>query len=113
MYTDGAIGHCCLWHDKPGVPVLHSKFLPRQMTRIRSRRRPARWRSLPETFTGVCWAFYERRAGLRALLRLAQGWNLRHLDSLLSRTLAKKGLAIPGVSTPYLYFGMWRSIFAW
>ena len=42
-----------------------------------------------------------------------QGWNLRHLDSLLSRTLEKKKLAIPGVSTPYLYFGMWRSIFAW
>ncbi len=43
----------------------------------------------------------------------AQGWNMRHLDSLLSRTLQRKGLAIPGVSTPYLYFGMWRSIFAW
>lgn len=42
-----------------------------------------------------------------------QGWNMRHLDSLLSRTLQRKGLAIPGVSTPYLYFGMWRSIFAW
>ncbi|CAL8468488.1 g8028 [Coccomyxa elongata] len=42
-----------------------------------------------------------------------KGWNLRHLDSLLSRTLEKKNLAIPGVSTPYLYFGMWRSIFAW
>ena len=38
---------------------------------------------------------------------------MRHLDSLLSRTLQRKGLAIPGVSTPYLYFGMWRSIFAW
>ncbi|KAK9828707.1 hypothetical protein WJX72_001637 [[Myrmecia] bisecta] len=43
-----------------------------------------------------------------------KGWNLRHLDSLLSRTLSKNDLdAIPGVNTPYLYFGMWRSIFAW
>lgn len=42
-----------------------------------------------------------------------QGWNLRRLDSMLSRTLDKNKVQIPGVSTPFLYFGMWRSIFAW
>eukprot|EP00192_Tetraselmis_astigmatica_P003013 CAMPEP_0117659286 /NCGR_PEP_ID=MMETSP0804-20121206/6342_1 /TAXON_ID=1074897 /ORGANISM="Tetraselmis astigmatica, Strain CCMP880" /LENGTH=586 /DNA_ID=CAMNT_0005465915 /DNA_START=150 /DNA_END=1910 /DNA_ORIENTATION=- len=42
-----------------------------------------------------------------------QGWNLRHLNTILSRTLEEKGHSIPGVVTPYLYFGMWRSIFAW
>ena len=42
-----------------------------------------------------------------------QGWNLRHLDSLLTRTLEAKKVALPGVNTPYLYFGMWRSVFAW
>ena len=42
-----------------------------------------------------------------------QGWNLRNLDSLLSRTLEAKNKALPGVNTPYLYFGMWRSTFAW
>ena len=41
------------------------------------------------------------------------GWNPARLDSLLSRALAGAGAAIPGVSTAYLYFGMWRSIFAW
>jgi jumonji domain-containing protein 2 len=40
-------------------------------------------------------------------------WNVAHLQSLLSRTLAAAGAAIPGVSTPYLYFGMFRSTFAW
>ena len=42
-----------------------------------------------------------------------QGWNLRHLDSLLTRTLEAKKVSLPGVTTPYLYFGMWRSVFAW
>lgn len=42
-----------------------------------------------------------------------QGWNLRNLDSLLSRTLEAKQKSLPGVTTPYLYFGMWRSTFAW
>ena len=43
----------------------------------------------------------------------SQGWNLQSLSSLLSRTLQENKLAIPGVSTSYLYFGMWRSLFAW
>ena len=47
------------------------------------------------------------------LLSAVQGWNLRRLDSMLSRTLDKHKVQIPGVSTPFLYFGMWRSIFAW
>lgn len=37
-------------------------------------------------------------------------WNVGELDSLLSRTLR---YALPGVTTPYLYFGMWRASFAW
>ena len=37
-------------------------------------------------------------------------WNVGSLDSLLSRTLK---CALPGVTTPYLYFGMWRASFAW
>lgn len=40
-------------------------------------------------------------------------WNVGKLDSLLSRTLEHAGLCIPGVTTAYLYFGMWRSMFAW
>ncbi|KAK9810617.1 hypothetical protein WJX73_004683 [Symbiochloris irregularis] len=42
-----------------------------------------------------------------------KGWNLRHLDSLLTRTLKKKKISLPGCNTPMLYFGMWRSTFAW
>lgn len=40
-------------------------------------------------------------------------WNIRRLDTLLTRALAAKGVSIPGVISPYLYFGMWRSFFAW
>ena len=39
-------------------------------------------------------------------------WNVAHLPSTLSRLLpSDQGL--PGVNTPYLYFGMWRATFAW
>ena len=41
------------------------------------------------------------------------GWNIRKLNTMLSRTLHAKGHTLPGVTTPYLYFGMWRSTFAW
>ncbi|KAJ3157394.1 hypothetical protein HDU86_003285 [Geranomyces michiganensis] len=36
-------------------------------------------------------------------------WNLAHLDNLLKRVKAK----LPGVTIPYLYFGMWKATFAW
>ncbi|KAG8701435.1 hypothetical protein FRC08_004080 [Ceratobasidium sp. 394] len=39
-------------------------------------------------------------------------WNVSCLPSLLSRLLPD-GNKIPGVNTPYLYFGMWRATFAW
>ncbi len=36
-------------------------------------------------------------------------WNLSHLDTLLSRKL---GFNFSGVTKPYLYFGMWKAMFA-
>eukprot|EP00158_Paraphelidium_tribonemae_P005264 Partr_v1_DN27253_c2_g1_i1_m38432 putative DNA damage-responsive transcriptional repressor len=36
-------------------------------------------------------------------------WNVARLDNLLNDI----GKAIPGVNTPYLYFGMYKSTFAW
>jgi hypothetical protein len=36
-------------------------------------------------------------------------WNISKLESLLT----KVGTAIPGVTTPYLYFGMYKATFAW
>jgi JmjC domain, hydroxylase len=38
-------------------------------------------------------------------------FNVAHLPSLLTRLKLRKPL--PGVNTPYLYFGMWRATFAW
>ncbi|KAB5590048.1 jumonji family transcription factor [Ceratobasidium theobromae] len=39
-------------------------------------------------------------------------WNVACLPNLLERLLPT-GNKIPGVNTPYLYFGMWRATFAW
>ncbi|GAA6063528.1 hypothetical protein JCM10212_006701 [Sporobolomyces blumeae] len=39
-------------------------------------------------------------------------WNVAHLGDLLPK-LAPKECLIPGVVSPYLYFGMWRATFAW
>ena len=36
-------------------------------------------------------------------------WNVANLDNILNE-LGKK---VPGVNTPYLYFGMYRASFAW
>jgi hypothetical protein len=44
---------------------------------------------------------------------VSQGWNLRRLDTTLSTVLKDAGFTLPGVNAPYLYFGMWRSTFAW
>ncbi|SCV67365.1 BQ2448_6011 [Microbotryum intermedium] len=41
-----------------------------------------------------------------------QAWNVAHLGDLLPK-LAPKSCQIPGVVSPYLYFGMWRATFAW
>ena len=37
-----------------------------------------------------------------------KSWNVAHLDNLFTR-MKVKGIRIPGVNTPYLYFGMWRA----
>ncbi|KAG2489039.1 hypothetical protein HYH03_012477 [Edaphochlamys debaryana] len=43
--------------------------------------------------------------------KLPYGWNLQNLGDLLQ---TQKGVdAVPGVTTPMTYFGMWRSFFAW
>ncbi|GAA5913481.1 uncharacterized protein JCM6883_004402 [Sporobolomyces salmoneus] len=39
-------------------------------------------------------------------------WNVAHLGDLLPK-LAPRDCSIPGVVSPYLYFGMWRATFAW
>jgi jumonji domain-containing protein 2 len=37
-------------------------------------------------------------------------WNLNHLDSILD---VLGDIRIPGINVPYLYFGMWKAMFAW
>ena len=44
---------------------------------------------------------------------VTDGWDISRLDSLLSRTLKEKNITLDGVNSSYLYFGMWRSLFAW
>ncbi|THH06325.1 hypothetical protein EW145_g4167 [Phellinidium pouzarii] len=40
-------------------------------------------------------------------------WNVSALPSTLTRLLPASLNGLPGVNTPYLYFGMWRATFAW
>ncbi|KAM9081044.1 lysine-specific demethylase 4D-like [Megaptera novaeangliae] len=40
-------------------------------------------------------------------------WNLGHLGTLQDLLEQECGVVIEGVNTPYLYFGMWKTAFAW
>ncbi|XP_022046992.2 lysine-specific demethylase 4A isoform X1 [Acanthochromis polyacanthus] len=40
-------------------------------------------------------------------------WNVGHLNTILDIVENESGIKIKGVNTPYLYFGMWKSAFAW
>ncbi|KAM8890359.1 lysine-specific demethylase 4B [Synchiropus picturatus] len=40
-------------------------------------------------------------------------WNVGHLNTLLDMVEQECGIVIEGVNTPYLYFGMWKTTFAW
>ncbi|KAG2463510.1 KDM4B demethylase, partial [Polypterus senegalus] len=40
-------------------------------------------------------------------------WNIGNLDTLLDMVEQECGIVIEGVNTPYLYFGMWKTTFAW
>jgi len=37
-------------------------------------------------------------------------WNIARLNTILNQVLTTR---ISGVNTPYLYFGMWKAMFAW
>ncbi|XP_041447462.1 lysine-specific demethylase 4B isoform X2 [Xenopus laevis] len=40
-------------------------------------------------------------------------WNIAGLNTLLDMVEHECGIIIEGVNTPYLYFGMWKTTFAW
>lgn len=40
-------------------------------------------------------------------------WNINHLNTILDTVVDDFGVRIPGVNTAYLYFGMWKTSFAW
>uniref|UniRef100_W5M9S3 [histone H3]-trimethyl-L-lysine(9) demethylase n=1 Tax=Lepisosteus oculatus TaxID=7918 RepID=W5M9S3_LEPOC len=40
-------------------------------------------------------------------------WNIGHLNTILDTVETESGITIEGVNTPYLYFGMWKTTFAW
>lgn len=40
-------------------------------------------------------------------------WNICHLDTILDTVESDSGITIEGVNTLYLYFGMWKTTFAW
>lgn len=48
------------------------------------------------------WSLFDKK--------LRWGWNLRNLGDLLQDS---RVASIPGVTTPMVYFGMWKSFFSW
>jgi len=42
-----------------------------------------------------------------------QSWNINHLNTILDLIESEKNVKILGVNTAYLYFGMWKTSFAW
>ncbi|KAM3852372.1 LOW QUALITY PROTEIN: lysine-specific demethylase 4B [Vipera latastei] len=42
-----------------------------------------------------------------------EAWNIGNLNTLLDMVEHQCGIIIEGVNTPYLYFGMWKTTFAW
>lgn len=40
-------------------------------------------------------------------------WNIPKLGTILDIVMEDYGTILQGVNTPYLYFGMWKSSFAW
>uniref|UniRef100_A0A8C4ZMX0 [histone H3]-trimethyl-L-lysine(9) demethylase n=1 Tax=Gadus morhua TaxID=8049 RepID=A0A8C4ZMX0_GADMO len=40
-------------------------------------------------------------------------WNICRLNTVLDTVEHESGITIEGVNTPYLYFGMWKTTFAW
>uniref|UniRef100_A0A0K2SX66 [histone H3]-trimethyl-L-lysine(9) demethylase n=1 Tax=Lepeophtheirus salmonis TaxID=72036 RepID=A0A0K2SX66_LEPSM len=42
-----------------------------------------------------------------------ESWNIRHLRSVLDYVNEDYNIQIEGVNTAYLYFGMWKTTFAW
>lgn len=40
-------------------------------------------------------------------------WNINHLGTILDYVNKDYGISIAGVNTAYLYFGMWKTTFAW
>lgn len=50
---------------------------------------------------------------LPVLLQDVKEWNICQLDTILDTVERESGITIEGVNTPYLYFGMWKTTFAW
>lgn len=63
------------------------------------------------------WSFFQDRSLVTNsnvfFLQEVKEWNICHLDTILDTVERESGITIEGVNTPYLYFGMWKTTFAW
>ena len=44
---------------------------------------------------------------------IIQEWNVPKLGDVLEQVCQQLKVKIPGVNSPYLYFGMWKTTFPW
>ncbi|TIB72169.1 JmjC-domain-containing protein [Wallemia mellicola] len=71
------------------------------------------WRTLGLGDNEVSWYGADLSGSL--FTSKTKSWNVADLPSYLTELLQESGVGtkLPGVNTPYLYFGTWRATFAW
>ncbi|KAI9090070.1 hypothetical protein DFS34DRAFT_654240 [Phlyctochytrium arcticum] len=65
------------------------------------------WRNLP--YVSPMYGADMLGSLFNQILKKKAPWNLAHLNNLLRRV----NVSLPGVNSPYLYWGMWKATFAW
>lgn len=64
-------------------------------------------------FLSLPWVLTVDLVSFTTPLQEVKEWNICHLDTILDTVEHESGITIEGVNTPYLYFGMWKTTFAW
>ncbi|KAB0391370.1 hypothetical protein E2I00_005218 [Balaenoptera physalus] len=67
---------------------------------------------IQQLVTGQSGLFTQYNIQKKAMTHVDE-WNIGRLKTILDLVEKESGITIEGVNTPYLYFGMWKTSFAW
>ncbi|XP_014742627.1 PREDICTED: lysine-specific demethylase 4B [Sturnus vulgaris] len=103
----GLAKHCCAAPSTPDMPVPPGRYCTPRHQDFEDLERKY-WKNL--TFVSPIYG-----ADISGSLYDADvdEWNIGNLNTLLDMVEHECGIIIEGVNTPYLYFGMWKTTFAW